>query len=516
MMRSSERHPVPRLSELLAPMVALDDATDREVAALCMDSREVGPGAVFFARRGLRHDGGRFVAEAVRAGAVATVREGGIRVGVGDSGVLEIFVPDLAACAGEAAHRFYGRPSESMRVVGVTGTNGKTSVSHFVAHGLSYGRSSDRAVVGLIGTLGYGMPGRLDPGMLTTPDLFHLHRLLSELRARGAGHAVMEVSSHALSQRRVEGVRFDSAVFTNLSRDHLDFHRDMETYGAAKARLFMTRELRSAVVNVDDVFGAEILNTVPTGVRVTAYTLQSASKLIPARNADSVLRGKLERVDPAGIHLAIKSDQGDGELSAPLLGRFNAHNLLAALGVLLDQGINFQRALESLRDLPSVPGRMHRFGQGPGEPLVVVDYAHTPGALDAALRALREHCSGRLWCVFGCGGDRDEGKRAQMGAVAESLADVIVLTDDNPRNEDGDAIVSEILEGLIAAKGESGRLFVRRDRSAAIQHAVRSAELDDIVLVAGKGHETYQEVLGVRRPFSDAAAVRAALAARPS
>ncbi|HSS63904.1 MAG TPA: UDP-N-acetylmuramoyl-L-alanyl-D-glutamate--2,6-diaminopimelate ligase [Gammaproteobacteria bacterium] len=515
-MSSTADHSAPRLGDLLAPFVALDDAVDREISAVSVDSRQVEPGAVFFARRGLTHDAGGFVGDAVRAGAVATVREGDTRVSIGDRGVVEIFVPDLAACAGEAAHRFYGRPSESMRVIGVTGTNGKTSVSHFVAHGLSRGRSSDSAPAGLIGTLGYGLPGRLDAGMLTTPDVVHLHRLLSELRAKGADHVVMEVSSHALSQKRVEGVRFDTAVFTNLSRDHLDFHGDMETYGAAKARLFMSRELRSAVVNVDDAFGIEILNAVPPGIRVAAYSMDSAHMPVLARNPQCVLRGKLERVDADGIRLAIQSDRGEGELSAPLLGRFNAHNLLAALGVLLEQGVAFERALASLSDLPSVPGRMQRFGSGPGQPLIVVDYAHTPGALDAALRALREHCGGRLWCVFGCGGDRDEGKRAQMGAVAESLADVIVLTDDNPRNEDGESIVHGILEGLNQAKENKERVFVQRDRAVAIQFAVLSAETDDIVLVAGKGHETYQEVLGVRRPFSDAAAVRAALEAKAS
>lgn len=515
MMASRARHPKSRLGDLLAPFIVLDDNANREISAVCMDSREVEPGAVFFARRGLIHDGAKFVEEAVRAGAAAIVREGAPGVGVSDTGVVEISVPDLAACAGAAAHRFYGRPSEAMRIIGVTGTNGKTSVSHFVAHGLSHGRSTERAPVGLIGTLGYGMIRRLDPGMLTTPDVIHLHRLLAELRARGADHTVMEVSSHALSQRRVEGVRFDIAVFTNLSRDHLDFHGDMEAYGAAKARLFTTRDLRGAVVNLDDPLSVEILKTVPTGVRVIAYTVAPAHGFTLPDPA-SLLRGRIETVDAQGLRLAIQSEQGEGELSVPLLGRFNAHNLLAALGVLLEEGISFERALDCLRDLPSVPGRMQRFGQGPGQPLVVVDYAHAPGALDAALRALREHCAGRIWCVFGCGGNRDEGKRAQMGAVAETLADIIVLTDDNPRHEDGDVILQGIRQGLKQAKEENGRLLIQRDRAAAIRYAVQGAGADDIVLVAGKGHETYQEILGVRRPFSDAAAVRAALEAGPS
>ena len=516
MMASTARHRAPRLSELLAPFVSLDEVSDREILAVCADSREVQPGAVFFARRGLTHDGGKFAADAIRAGAVAVVRQGDTRIVAAESGAVEISVPDFAACAGEAAHRFFGRPSETVRVVGVTGTNGKTSVSHFVAHGLEQRRGSGRVPVGVIGTLGYGTPGRLDPGVLTTPDVVQLHRLLADLRSQHAEHAVMEVSSHALSQGRVAGVRFDTAVFTNLSRDHLDFHGDMRAYGAAKARLFMTEGLRSAVVNVDDEFGIEILNALPKGVRVIAYGMGLGKELGTARARQTTLRGNIERVDPAGIELGIESDQGAGRLAVPLLGRFNAHNLLAALGVLLAQGIDFDRALDALRDLPSVPGRMQRFGGGPGEPLIVVDYAHTPGALDAALQAVREHCAGRLWCVFGCGGDRDEGKRAQMGAVAEALADVVVITDDNPRNENGDVIVRAIRAGLKLASEENQRLVVERDRAVAIRHAVQNAAANDIVLVAGKGHETYQEVHGVRRPFSDAAAVRAALETRPS
>lgn len=516
MMAPAPRHSAVRLSELLDTFVVIDGAKDLEVSGISMDSRQVTPGTVFFARRGMTQDAAHFIGDAVDAGAVAIVRQGNSRVGTGEAGVLEILVQDLDACAGEAAHRFYARPSEVMRVIGITGTNGKTSVSHFIAHGLSVGRPSPSAPVGVIGTLGYGTLSKLDPGVLTTPDVVHLHRLLADLRAQGADHAVMEVSSHALSQGRVEGVRFDTAVLTNLSRDHLDFHRDMGSYAAAKARLFDARDLRHAVVNLDDEFGRDLLSVIPGGVGVTAYTMEPEATPTAKRQPDKVLRGKLERVGPEGIHLAVETAREKGKLSVPLLGRFNAHNLLAALGVLIEQGIGFERALQALRDLPSVPGRMQRFGHGSGEPLVVVDYAHTPGALEAALRALREHCNARLWCVFGCGGDRDEGKRPQMGAVAESLADLIVLTDDNPRNEDGGAIIEGILKGLKQANPQSGRLFVERDRAAAIRYAIQSAGENDIVLVAGKGHETYQESLGVRRPFSDAAAVRAALEARRS
>ncbi len=516
MMTSAAKNSSPRLSELLAGFAVLDDAMDREVSAVCMDSREVDPGAVFFARRGLIHDGTRFVGDAVRAGAVAVVREGRPGTAIDKAGVVEIQVPDIRVCAGEVAHRFYGRPSEAMRVVGVTGTNGKTSVSHFIAHGLGAGASPRSAAVGVIGTLGYGTLGALDAGILTTPDVTHLHRLLADLRAGGADDTVMEVSSHALSQGRVEGVRFDTAVFTNLSRDHLDFHRDMRSYGAAKARLFMTEGLGHAVVNLDDAFGRELLGTIPARVPVTAYSMETGFTPDGERKPNALLRANLARVDPAGIALDIEFENQKAKLQAPILGSFNGHNLLAALAVLLQSGVTLEHAVASLRDVPSVPGRMQRFGQVSGAPLVVVDYAHTPGALEAALRALRAHCVGRLWCVFGCGGDRDEGKRAQMGAVADSLADVIVITDDNPRYEEGDVIVEGILKGIKNASTRGSRLIVERDRAAAIQQAVSGAGADDIVLVAGKGHETYQEIRGVRRPFSDAAAVRSALEARKS
>jgi UDP-N-acetylmuramoyl-L-alanyl-D-glutamate--2,6-diaminopimelate ligase len=512
MMTAERRHGEIRLSELLFADAVLEGGFDREVSAVAVDSREVERGTVFFARRGLTHDATAFIDDALRAGASAIVREGAAAVRLLEGGVPEIHVPDVAASAGQAAHRFYGRPSESMRVIGITGTNGKTSVSHFIAHALGPELQAHGGAVGVIGTLGYGRPGALEPGQLTTPDVVNLHRRLAGFQAQGIGDVVMEVSSHALSQGRTEGVRFDTGVFTNLSRDHLDFHGDMQAYAESKGRLFRTAGLGNAVINADDEFGRQLLSACCDDLDVIAYTLVEADTRAPY----PVLRGRLERADEAGIRVLIESQFGNGALSVALLGRFNAHNLLAAVGALLCSGMEFKHVLDLLSDVPVVPGRMQRFGGVEETPLVVVDYAHTPDALSAALLALRDHCNGRLWCVFGCGGDRDEGKRPQMGAVADELADVLVLTDDNPRSEDGAKIIAGIMHG-VARKATAGNgLVIERDRAAAISFAVADAGVNDVVLVAGKGHETYQEAMGVRSPFSDAAAVRSALEARRS
>jgi UDP-N-acetylmuramoyl-L-alanyl-D-glutamate--2,6-diaminopimelate ligase len=512
MMTAERRHGEIHLSELLFADAVLEGGLDREVSGVAVDSREVERGTAFFARRGLTHDAAAFIDDALRAGASAIVREGESVVRLLEGGVPEIHVADVAASAGEAAHRFYGRPSESMRVIGITGTNGKTSVSHFIAHALGPELQAHGGAIGVIGTLGCGRPGALEPGQLTTPDVVNLHRELAGFQAQGIGDVVMEVSSHALSQGRTEGVRFDTGVFTNLSRDHLDFHGDMQAYAESKGRLFCSAGISNAVINADDEFGRQLLSAYRDDLNVIAYTLAEAD----ARAPYPVLKGRLERADEAGIRVLIESQFGNGALSVALLGRFNAHNLLAAAGALLCGGMEFKQVLDLLSDVPVVPGRMQRFGGVEEAPLVVVDYAHTPDALSAALLALRDHCNGRLWCVFGCGGDRDEGKRSQMGAIADELADVLVLTDDNPRSEDGAKIIAGIMHG-VARKATAGNgLFIEQDRAAAISFAVADAGINDVVLVAGKGHETYQETMGARSPFSDAAAVRSALETRRS
>ncbi len=489
------------LGWLLAADAAVPPALDREVRALAADSRALGPGAVFFARRGTRHDAARFIPEALRAGAVAVVRAGppGVRA---LGAATEVRVADLAACLGRAADRFHGHPSRALRVVGVTGTNGKSTVCHLAAQVLDARLRAAGRRCALLGTLGHGFPGRLRGAGLTTPDAIAVHRLLGELRSEGASHALLEVSSHGLDQGRVAGVRFAGAVFTNLSRDHLDYHRDMERYAATKRRLLEWPGLEWVLINVDDPAGARF-----AAALAGAPTRCWRASLGGAPGAE--LRARVRCAGRDGLLLEVDTPAGRGTLRSALLGEFNAANLLAALGVLLALEVPLEEALDGLARASPAPGRMELHGL-PGAPLAVIDYAHTPDALERALAALRPLAGGRLWCVLGCGGERDRGKRALMGAAAERGADRVVITDDNPRGEDGERIVADILAGM--AHPERAR--VERDRGAAIALAVAAADAGDVVLIAGKGHERYQEVGTTRRPFSDAAALRAALRGR--
>lgn len=496
-----------RLAGLLDGVVAVPDALDVPVSGISGDSREIRPGQIFVARRGASTDGARFIDAAVGAGAVAVVREGDPGCESRGDGAVDVRVADVVACTGLLADRFFDHPSRHLEVVGVTGTNGKTSVAHFVAQALC---AEDETACGVLGTLGHGLHGALRPTQLTTPDAIAVHGQLAELRAAGARKAVMEVSSHALDQGRVASVAFDGAVFTNLTRDHLDYHGDMDAYGDAKATLFERDTLRYAVINEDDAFGADLLKRHRDGVRTIAYGIDGGGRIPPAGSGHERIRASIDDVGGAGLALSVRGAFGEGRLESALVGRFNAYNLLAALGVLLCMNSDLAPALRRLASVCAPAGRMQRFGGDAGAPLVVVDYSHTPDSLARALESLREQCAGRLWCVFGAGGDRDRGKRPLMGGAAAKVADVLVVTDDNPRGEDGDRIVHDICKGI--PKGH--RVLTQRDRAAAIALAVDSATAEDIVLVAGKGHENYQEVRGTRLPFSDAAAVRAALGAR--
>ena len=479
------------------------------VRSLRSDSREVGPGDVFFARAGSCFDGRTFIDAACEAGAAAAVYEGEGELRRHPSGAWLVPVADLPASLGRAASRFYGHPSRVLQVVGVTGTNGKTSVSHFVARAMAevHGTSSRCTV---LGTLGHGSLDRLEPASLTTPDSISVHRQLADMKRAGARQVVMEVSSHALDQGRVTGVRFNTAVFTNLSRDHLDYHRDMAAYGRSKRRLFETEGLGFAVVNLDDAFGRTLLSKVPESVRLLCYRLvgSGAAPELPDFRSRLEITGRLVHADASGLEVAIHTPWGGGVVRSPLLGRFNAENLLAALAVLLTLDVPLDGACRALAAVESVAGRMQCLGGQGRVPLVVIDYAHTPDALESALRALREQSRGRVWCVFGCGGNRDPGKRPQMGAVASKLADSLVITDDNPRSEDGWRIIEDIRTGV----SDTSTVRVERDRREALRFAVEHASSEDVVLVAGKGHETWQEVGGVRRPFSDEAEVSRLLA----
>ncbi|MEI7035802.1 UDP-N-acetylmuramoyl-L-alanyl-D-glutamate--2,6-diaminopimelate ligase [Fulvimonas yonginensis] len=464
------------------------------VCGLALDSRQVRPGEAFVALRGTRAHGIAFAAEAVVRGAALVLAEAPVVAGFAP-GVPVLWVDDLHARLGEIAARFYDHPARALRIVGVTGTNGKTSTVQLIVQALS--RLGHRAAS--IGTLGAGLHGALDEGERTTPDAINVQRLLARFRDQGARYVAMEVSSHALEQGRVGAVDFEIAAFTNLTRDHLDYHRTMEAYGAAKAKLFAFPTLKAAVVNVDDAFGRELAGRLPAGVRALRTSMAGAS------GAEIVAQAVATSAE--GLAFELRTPWGAHSIRSALLGRFNVANLLAVVACLGALGEPFARSVEAVEALAPVNGRMNRLGGDGRQPLVVVDYAHTPDALEQALTALRAHCRGRLICVFGCGGERDAGKRPQMGAIAERLADAAIVTDDNPRSENGDLIVEQILAGM------RGPATVQRDRAAAIGMAIAQAGAGDVVLIAGKGHETYQEGAGGKRPFDDLAVARAALAA---
>jgi len=492
------------LSDLLAGIVDVAEFGRVVVSGITLDSRDVAPGDLFLAVSGFDVHGMRFFEHAVEAGAVAVLAEPAgdwdrVRLAqlMATSPVPLFMVSDLARKAGILASRFFGQPAHSMRIVGVTGTNGKTSVTHFLASALSA-----KIHAGIIGTLGNGIPGKLQAATHTTPDAVAVQAELARQQQLGVKAVAMEVSSHALDQGRVAGLPFHTAVFTNLSRDHQDYHGSMQAYAEAKAKLFQRSGLMLAVLNVDDPVGAHLLNEVSQRAMTVACSTTSSIHAL----ADRFVRARAIKTEPSGIQISFDSSWGSGDIRSPLLGRFNAENLLLTLGVLLAWDMSFSAALDALEALQPVDGRMSVTGGG-GKPRVVVDYAHTPDALEKVLSSLREHVRGRLVCVFGCGGDRDSGKRPLMGSVACRLADQVVLTDDNPRGEDGGEIIAQILQGI---PGQDG-VLVQRDRAKAINHAIRSAAKDDLVLVAGKGHEDYQLVGDLKLPFSDFEQVERAL-----
>lgn len=464
-----------------------------EVSGITLDSREVRPGDAFLALRGATHDGLAFAAEALQRGACVVLADAGsISAPAGDV----VPVERLGERVSEIAGRFFGEPSTRMLLIGVTGTNGKTTCSQLVAN--AFDVLGTRC--GVIGTLGWGFPGQLAATTHTTPDAVTVQRMLAELLDAGARAVAMEVSSHALEQGRVSALRFDTAVFTNLSHDHLDYHGSLEDYAASKRLLFSHAGLRHAVINADDDWGARLLRTLPAQVQSFGYSLNGS---------EAPLRAMQFAAGPAGMHAVLESPWGTGVLQLPLLGRFNMYNALAVLGALCANGIALGDALDALGKATPVAGRMQRIAAAGRAPLVIVDYAHTPDALGQTLAALRGHVSGRLWCVFGCGGDRDRAKRPLMGRIAWERADEVIVTSDNPRSEDPQAIIEEIATGIPPA----GARCIG-DRAAAIRLAITEAAHGDCVLIAGKGHETFQEIAGARLPFSDAEVARDALVAR--
>jgi UDP-N-acetylmuramoyl-L-alanyl-D-glutamate--2,6-diaminopimelate ligase len=460
---------------------------------MTVDSRRIQPGDVFIAWPGAASDGRQYIEDALSRGAAAVLYENGDGFRFSEAGRPAFAIEGLQAMAGILADEFYGRPSEKLWLAGVTGTNGKTTVSHWISCALE----ALGFHCGLIGTLGNGFPGALATGFNTTPDAVELHRLFAGFVASDACAAAMEVSSIGIDQGRVNGARFDVAAFTNLTRDHIDYHGTMQSYAEAKARFFDLPGVGAAVINLDDDFGMEQAGRlVARGMRVIGVSLTDRAGT-PA--GVQKLVGENLRASPAGLRFDVVWEGRRAELDVRLVGSFNASNLLVTIGVLLLHGEALNDIAAVVKTLTPPLGRMQLVG-GNDEPMVIVDYAHTPDALIRALEAARETAhsrDGRLICVFGCGGGRDSGKRALMGEAAAKLADRVIVTSDNPRNEEPQKIIDDILQGAGAvAEAES-------DRSKAIRSAVITANPGDVILVAGKGHEPYQEICGERHPFSD-------------
>ena len=482
------------LQQLLKKLDASLPATDVMVRGLALDSRKVTAGDLFLAYPGHQADGRAYIGDAVRQGACAIAYEpdGATDAVDGQAGdIPAIAIPDLAAKASRIAARFYGHPTRKLAMCGITGTNGKTSCCCLLAGALQH--ISGRAV--MMSTVGNGIPGQLEASVNTTPDAISVQAIAAAGVASGARYGVMEVSSHGLVQDRVESVRFHTAIFTNLSHEHLDYHGDMSRYGAAKRRLMLANKLQYAIINADDAYGRELLADDAIKARKFAYSLKTP----PAgSDLDNWIWAEDVRYTLRGIQAKLYTPWGQARLVSPLLGHFNLANLLAvaaALGALFG---DIQKWIVGLNAVKAVPGRMQQLGGGE-QPLVVVDYAHSPDALEQALKALRQHSVGNIWCVFGCGGDRDAAKRPIMGRIAEKLANRLILTDDNPRHESAEGIAGDIRAGL-RKPDAAPYIASRRD---AIARAISKATADDLILVAGKGHEDYQEIDGERRHYSD-------------
>ncbi|OGV78020.1 MAG: UDP-N-acetylmuramoyl-L-alanyl-D-glutamate--2,6-diaminopimelate ligase [Methylotenera sp. RIFCSPLOWO2_02_FULL_45_14] len=460
--------------------------------AITSDSRQVKAGALFLAYPGSHSDGRDYIAQAIQAGAAGVAWESKGFVWNPSWQISNVAVDDLKTKVGEIAAEFYHYPSRELSMIGVTGTNGKTSVSQWIAQALT--ALGQKAAV--IGTIGNGFVGdeSLTEASNTTPDAILLQAMLADYAKHGADAVAMEVSSHGLHQGRVNGVEFDLAVLTNLSRDHLDYHETMQDYAAAKQELFTWHSLGLAVLNADDEFGQSI---------ATLLTAQNKPLMTYGLTQGNV-RGTALRLHQQGLTMQVTTPKGDALINAPVLGRFNAYNVLAVLATLLALEVSLQDAVSAIAKIKPVLGRMQQFG-GNDKPLVVVDYAHTPDALEKVLLTLREQAQGKLICVFGCGGERDLGKRPLMGAVADQLADTVIVTSDNPRSENPAHIIQQVLSGFTKTP------LTEPDRARAIRQAVQLAQVGDIVLVAGKGHENYQEVAGIKLPFSDAEVVQLAL-----
>lgn len=498
------------LKSLLAGIDLQPSVPDIPVAGLKLDSREIESGDAFIALSGTRYHGMSFGEIALKQGAAAVLydpKDGGQeladRIKYRGSNIL-LAIDQLDQQLGLIADRFFQMPSADMTIIGVTGTDGKTSCSHFISQSLNHDRPS-----AVIGTLGWGFPGQLQATQHTTPHAIELQGNLAALVQQGVKAVAMEVSSHAQVQGRVNGVRFKGVLFTNIGRDHLDYHGTVQAYLEAKLRILSTPGLEFIVVNLDDPSTETIIEAVPQAVYLFGFSRNPGSARLNRRVINPVHAfGVIHR--ETGIHFQVEYGESKMDLDVPIFGDFNVDNLLATITCLIAMGYSLEQTVDLLAQVGAVPGRLERFSSNIEAPSAVVDYAHTPQALEKALESVRQHCKGQLWLVFGCGGDRDRGKRPQMGRIAERLADRVVVTDDNPRYEDAQIIVQDILEGC-----QGQKIRVIRDRKTAIYSAIEQAQGKDLVLVAGKGHETTQEISGIKYPFSDRKIVREALLQRP-
>lgn len=489
-------------------------------AKVCADSRQVAAGDIFFAYpvgRGTGYrDGREYIAAALANGAAAVVFDPADGIANEYSEHPQCFSVDgLSTIAGKLCAEWYEHPSKKLNIIGVTGTNGKTSITQWLAQALD--TQNNRAAV--LGTLGTGFPGSLEQTGYTTPDAPRLQTQVSGLLHSGAKHLAIEISSHALEQERIAGLEVSSAVFTNLTQDHLDYHGTMADYAEAKAKLFNQSGLRNAIINFDDAFGRELAVKLLAAnkLQIWGYALSESGFAGFEKFGDRLRRSYIKEADitSSGYHSVFTCDNVDSpKLHLPVLGEFNLSNCLAVWTVLLAQGLDSALAAQGMAKLSPVPGRMEliQLNKTPRTegPLVVVDYAHTPDALAKALNALRplaQQRGGKIWCVFGCGGDRDTGKRPQMGRVAQEFADHVVITSDNPRSEDPESIIAMIRAGMTSDQKDIQSLT---DRAAAIMAAVRNADIQDVVLVAGKGHESTQEIKGKKFDFSDQEHIRLA------
>ena len=468
-------------------LFGITDAPPIKYNNICDDSRYVNKGTVFFAVKGLSFDGCDFIESAINSGACAVVYEPPYDLTNIETSVPIIAVKDLKLEISKIASRHYESSINKMKIIGVTGTNGKTTVSWLIHQGFKkIGYKS-----GYIGTLGYGLDN-LNLNELTTPSCMKLHEMLNEFQNSGAEYVVMETSSHAIDQKRIEGINFNTVIFTNLSRDHIDYHGNMENYGETKAKLFLERQSKIKIININDSFGRSLIERIDEEIISTSIEPINIDK-------DKFISVTKYETNGSGFDIDLKSSWGTFKTHVPLLGTFNIENVIQTIALFLSHGFSLSKIQIIIEGMKAPSGRMESVDVDNNHllPKVLVDFSHTPDALKLSLQSIRDHYDGKIWCVFGCGGDRDRGKRKMMGNIAERYADYVIVTSDNPRNENPEKIISDILEGI------SSRVETIVNREEAINFAIMKANKNEIILIAGKGHESYQKIGEEILDFSD-------------